>query len=74
MTDVSMDLKTTEPLARLKTATLALSTQTWRTTPPKYSQACWWQERKCSRVSASVNSRYILRLKANTLRKKDSRR
>ena len=53
---------------------MQLSTQTWRTTPPKYSKACWWQDRKCSSVSASVNSRYSLRLKASTMRKKDSRR
>src|ERR1039458_9203038 len=50
------------PAARLKTATLQLSTQTWRTTPSKYSKACRWQDRKCSSVSASVNSRYSLRL------------
>jgi hypothetical protein len=63
-----------EPPARLKTATLQLSTQIWRATPPKYSKARWWQNRKCSRVSASVNSRYILRLKASTMMKKESRR
>src|ERR1035438_8269170 len=63
-----------EPAARLKTATLQLSTHTCRTTPLKYSKACWWHDRKCSIVSARVNSRYILRLKASTMMKKERRR
>ena len=49
------------PVILVKTADLRLSTMTFCGTPPKNSNALWWQPRKCSMVWETVNSTYIIR-------------